>query len=171
MTRYRRNNICCRENASYNIKSVFTVSKVQIKFEVSVHSSVGVWHTKHWTIVISTPECSILKTINFYFFAHFLKRPLHGQNTTISTTIFHCRLCFLHPLLGWVSTDDLVDPIAAATDWVKGEVARALVDGAGNAGARIPETVDELFAGEGVGKDTHVQALRISVVQNFYLIK
>jgi hypothetical protein len=70
-----------------------------------------------------------------------------------------------------MSTDDLVDPIAAATDWVKGEVARALVDGAGNSGARVSETVDELFAGEGVGKDTHVQALRISVVQNFHLIK
>ena len=64
-----------------------------------------------------------------------------------------------------MSTDDLVDPIAAATDWVKGEVARALVDGAGNASARVSETVDELFAGEGVGKDTHVQALRISVIK------
>jgi hypothetical protein len=70
-----------------------------------------------------------------------------------------------------VSTDDLVDPIAAATDWVKGEVARALVDGAGNSGSRVSEAVDELFAGEGVRKDTHVQALRISVVQNFHLIK
>ena len=63
-----------------------------------------------------------------------------------------------------MSADDLVDPVAAAAHRVEGQVAGALVDGAGDAGARITETVDELFAGEGVGEDSHVQALRVSIL-------
>ena len=65
-----------------------------------------------------------------------------------------------------VGADNLIDPVAAPSHGVKGQVAGALVDGAGDPGAGIAEAIDELLAGEGVGEDPHVQALRAPVLQD-----
>jgi hypothetical protein len=66
---------------------------------------------------------------------------------------------------------NLINPVAATAHRVEGQVGGALVDGAGDAGARVAETVDKLLAGEGVGEDADVQALRIAILQDSNLRK
>jgi len=66
--------------------------------------------------------------------------------------------------------DNLIHPIAPATDRVKGEVGGTLVYRALDPGPRVTEAVDELFAGEWVRKDPDIQAVRQPVRQDPHLI-
>ena len=68
-------------------------------------------------------------------------------------------------------TDYFVDPVTPPTHRVKREVRRALVDGALNSltRSRVPETVDELLAGKGVGEDPNVEAVGHTILKNTHL--
>ena len=66
-------------------------------------------------------------------------------------------------------TDYFVDPVTPPAHRVKREVRRALVNGALDSLARVPETVDELLAGKGMGEDPNVEAVGHTILKNTHL--